>query len=157
MAASTRNVFVCTICKSFGARSYKSVLSHIGNIHTFGPSREIQCGIDGCPASYKTESFNSFRSHVYRKHRDVLFTANEENIPPDHGEDESESSSYQPINDGMDDNDQDQMLVGPTMKRAAAVFLLKTLEERKITQTALNGIMSDCQALLEIILSLIHI
>ena len=33
------------------------------------------------------------------------------------------------------------------MKRASALFLLKTLEERRITQAALGGIVSDCQAL----------
>lgn len=152
---SSSNVFVCTICKSFASKSYRSGLNHIGNIHRFGPSKQIRCDIDGCPPSYTTENFNSFRSHVYRKHRDVLFL-NETGSACHESERNSESSSdLQWHGDtGTHHNappNNDQELSGPVMKKAAALFLLKTLEERKITQVALDGIISDCQALMDII------
>lgn len=153
-ANSARSVFVCTICKSFASRSYRSVLNHIGTIHTFGPSKEIHCGIDGCPASYKTENYNSFRSHVYRKHCDVLFlggTSASGHETPQNGE----CSNDQPVDNDVDPNsDSDhQAVAGPDMKKAAALFLLKTLEERRITQVALDGIISDGQALMNVIFS----
>ena len=42
------------------------------------------------------------------------------------------------------------------IKLASALFQLKTLEERKVTQTALNGIIGDVQALWDITLSKIQ-
>ena len=131
-ANSASSVFVCTICKSFASRSYRSVLNHIGTIHAFGPSKEIHCGIDGCPASYKTENFSSFRSHVYRKHRDVLFLG-DTNSSDDRNPQNGECSSAQLEEDGADPNSysasDSEMVTGPDMKKAAALFLLKTLEE----------------------------
>ena len=57
--------------------------------------------------------------------------------------------AVEPNSDSMDL----QVLTGPDMKKAAALFLLKTLEERRITQVAPDGIISDCQALVSIIFS----
>ena len=63
-------MFVCTICDQFAGRSFASVLRHIGSIHRFDPGLSIRCGIKACPETYT--NFESFRSHVYRKHRDIL-------------------------------------------------------------------------------------
>ena len=71
---TTVMVFVCTLCSQFAAHTYLPVLSHIGSVHRFGATKRIECGIDGCPASYTTNTYESFRSHVYRKHRDVLYS-----------------------------------------------------------------------------------
>ena len=98
-----------------------------------------------------TENFNSFRSHVYRKHRDVLFLSGTGSAS-DESERDNESSSDLPGHADMRNEtpNNDPELSGPMMKKAAALFLLKTLEERKITQVALDGIISDCQALMDI-------
>lgn len=66
---------LCSICNSFAAASFSSVLRHIGDVQKsqIGPSPMVAvwCGIDGCPRSY--ENYESFRSHVYKKHRHVLW------------------------------------------------------------------------------------
>ena len=66
---------LCSICNSFAAATFSSVLRHIGDVHKrqIGPSPlvAVWCGIDGCPRSY--ENYESFRSHVYKKHRHVLW------------------------------------------------------------------------------------
>ena len=53
-------------------RSYGPVLRHIGVVHRFGPSCSIRCGIDGCPATHKSEEYESFRYHVYQNYCAVL-------------------------------------------------------------------------------------
>jgi hypothetical protein len=89
---------------------------------------------------------------VYRKHRDVLFlgdTSSSGNETPQNGQ----CSSDQPGEPNSDSETDLQVVTGPDMKKAAALFLLKTLEERRITQVALDGIISDCQALVNTIFS----
>ena len=58
----------------FGGNSFSNVLRHIGQVHKFDPGLKIYCGIDGCPVSYT--NFESFRSHVYRKHPQTLHPLN---------------------------------------------------------------------------------
>ena len=38
--------------------------------HRFDPNLSIKCGINSCSERYK--NYESFRSHVYRKHKEVI-------------------------------------------------------------------------------------
>ena len=112
--------------------------------HRFDPGLRIRCGINSCIEQYK--NFESFRSHVYRKHRDVLVI---------------HSASAEPLTIGSLDQQHGEMdgecwekdvevelrTCNYDLKRSAALFLLKTRQERKVTQTALNGIVQDFQSL----------
>ena len=73
MATSSR-MHLCSICNDFAGASFSSVLCHIGDVHKSqigpAPTVAVWCGIDGCPRSY--ENYESFRSHVYRKHSHML-------------------------------------------------------------------------------------
>ncbi len=62
-------MYVCTICNSFTGQTFFVVLRHMGT-HRFDPELSIRCGINYCTESYK--NFESFRSHVYCKHWEVL-------------------------------------------------------------------------------------
>lgn len=144
---ATTDVFVCTICNTFASRSYGPVLRHIGVVHRFGPSCIIRCGIDGCPATYKSEKYESFRSHVYRKHRALLCAtqgSGEMMRDPDHEENPVNTDGDPSV---VDDFTLENSYSSETMKKAAAVFLLKTLEERRVTQNALAGIVADTDSL----------
>lgn len=46
------------------------VVTHIGLVHSAEPNLNVFCGIGGCANSYS--NFSSYRSHLYRRHRDVL-------------------------------------------------------------------------------------
>lgn len=114
--------------------------------HRFDPGLIIRCGINSCPETYR--KFESFRSHIYRKHREVL--------GPDGAEDEdhvSRSISVEHEAEGEQtsatnsDDDAETTEHDNPAKRSAALFLLKTCEERKVTQTALNGIVQDVQVI----------
>ena len=61
----------CSLCSHFAARNFLGVLRHIGQVHQFEPNFEVKCGLDGCPLRYTV--YESFRVHVYKRHRDVLF------------------------------------------------------------------------------------
>lgn len=65
-------MYVCTICNLFAGKTFSAVLRHMGT-HRFDCGLLIRCGINSCAEKYK--NFESFRSHVYRKHREAL-------IPP---------------------------------------------------------------------------
>lgn len=139
-------MYVCTICNLFARKTFSAVLRHIGT-HRFDSGLFIKCGINSCPENYK--NFESFRSHVYRKHREVL-------IPPSNGVPGSEaanSSSFQhniPEREDSVVTDEDEVEdwnYDDHRKRLAAKFLLKTREDRKVTQLALTAIVEDIQGL----------
>ena len=161
-------VFVCTLCSQFAARTYLPVLSHIGFVHRFGATKRIECGIDGCPASYTTNTYESFRSHVYRKHRDVLYSQDVEDtqlnsqgsvVFRDQDVFTVENSTTHILADDLatpSTSNETTNVDEEEIKLASALFQFKTLEERKVTQTALNGIIGDVQALWDITLSKIQ-
>ena len=116
-------------------------------IHKFDPNLSLKCGINSCPEEYTV--YESFRSHVYRKHRELLYTDTtnndedqhhtyeaQENVEEDHGNENQEDESQEDIN---------EIDINP--KRTAASFLLKIHEENKVTQTALNNIVHDINEL----------
>lgn len=126
-------MFVCSICNKFGGNSFSAVLRHMGEIHRHDPSLHIRCGVDRCPQTYT--NYESFRSHVYRKHRDVLYLNPaapefDTNVVPE--EDLSDISLLH--NDELEQTDEyDQSLHG-------AKFLLKTREQHKMPQSTLDKI-----------------
>ena len=73
----------CSLCSHFSAPSFRGVIRHIGEVHQYEPNFQVKCGVEGCSMRYSV--YGSFRSHVYRKHRDLLgdpFQSGDENIPP---------------------------------------------------------------------------
>ena len=112
--------------------------------HRFDAGLSIRCGINSCTEQYK--NFESFRSHVYRKHREVLVS---DSAPID-----LVSSSLDQVDSETDcDSGKEDVEIkhrtqfNDDPKRLATLFLLKTCEEHKVMRTALNGIVQDFQGL----------
>ena len=63
--------YICSVCKSYTRSNYKSVLGHM-HIHKFDPNLSLKCGINSCPEECTV--YESFRSRVYWKHRELLYT-----------------------------------------------------------------------------------
>nr|XP_037286457.1 uncharacterized protein LOC119179483 [Rhipicephalus microplus] len=59
----------CPRCP-FSSPQFTKIVSHIGLAHSAEPGFRIFCGIGGCANTYKI--FSSYRSHLYRQHKDVL-------------------------------------------------------------------------------------
>ncbi len=136
-------MYVCTICNLFAGQSFSAVLRHMGT-HRFDAGLSIQCGINSCTEKYK--NFESFRSHVYRKHREALVPdPTRAEGPLSRRLDQEDREMDAEETDGHAEEEETTCDHDP--KRLAALFLLKTREERKVTQTALNGIVQDFRGL----------
>lgn len=136
-------MYVCTICNLFAGQSFSAVLRHMG-VHRFDPGLSIRCGINSCTEQYT--NFESFRSHIYRKHREVLVSApvTDSALAETVVSGRLEQGGSETDDDGLE---VEQRTCNDDPKRSAALFLLKAREERRITQTALNGIVQDFQGL----------
>ena len=138
--------YICSVCKSYTRSNYKSVLGHM-RIHKFDPNLSLKCGINSCPEEYTV--YESFRSHVYRKHRELLYTDTTNN-EEDQLDTPEAQVNIQEDNDNGDENQDDareDTNENMNFKRMAASFLLKIHEEHKVTQTALNVIVHDTKEL----------
>ena len=62
--------FSCSICNSFGAQDYASVIRHIGSVHAWEPRFRVTCGIEGCVRTYT--SYRRYREHIIHKHGELL-------------------------------------------------------------------------------------
>ena len=52
--------------------NFSAVLRHIGNTHAADSHLSIICPIPGCAREDPYTKYESFQSHVYQKHRDIL-------------------------------------------------------------------------------------
>ena len=128
--------FYCQICRKFSRRCYLGVLQHIRVVHSFEPDFHILCGLDNdCPATYTV--YESFRSHVYKKHRELLVSDSfDDNCYQAGGVaaqdlDSSDDTGCDMITD-YSDEDNDEVAVDGT--RIAAMFILRTTEIQRTSQ-----------------------
>ena len=138
---SLEEQYVCSVCHMFARKSFKAVLRHMSD-HRCEPGINFVCGIDSCRQVY--ENFDSYRRHMYRKHRDHLVARSEGDA------DQSACSDPNSHVGESVETGRTQVARLPHAesralfsKKSSALFLLKTREERKVTQTALNGIIQD--------------
>ncbi|XP_049519397.1 uncharacterized protein LOC125943886 [Dermacentor silvarum] len=63
------NVKHCSMCPFFSCQLAR-VITHVRRVHSAEPNFNVYCGIEGCANKYT--NFNSYRSHLYRHHRNLL-------------------------------------------------------------------------------------
>ena len=84
----------CSLCNHFAAPNFLGVLKkHIGQVHQFEPSFEVKCGLDGC--ALRDRAYELFRVHVYKRHRDVLFSDRGDDIVCDRKDSDDTPNSPQ--------------------------------------------------------------
>lgn len=91
---------LCSLCNNFRGHTLSSVVRHIGEIHRYDPNLHIQCGVEQCLQTYN--NFESYRSQVNRKHKNVLHAV--DNRSDDCGRSRDELAQ----NDDMAANEEDQ-------------------------------------------------
>lgn len=138
-------MFVCSICNLFGGHTFAAVLRHIGEIHRYDPGLVIRCGIGQCPQTYT--KYESFRSHVYRKHRETIHSLSSANSASEGVCNFPESTEYYNQGDDVMSDIQAIEASAPDVKQSGAMFLLKTREEHRIPQSTLNKIVNDMKGL----------
>ncbi len=130
-------MFVCYICNQFGGCSFRSVLRHVGEVHKHDTNFFIRCGIGHCPQTYKNN--DSFRSHVYRKHRDALYSTTQEDGNP-----RIEVNNNEFVDDPDDETNQQPSLASDfSLQERAAKFVLKARDEYRIPQSTVNKLLKD--------------
>lgn len=129
--------YTCCFCSRFVVGTFKKLLSHIKFSHSHEPNFLITCA--DCGRSFK--KFNSFKSHIQRKHtkKDELEDVNGNDA--DSPEDEVDTSSDIP------DDDPKQYI--NEMTRSLALFILKTKEEQQLTQQSINAIIENTEDLVD--------
>ena len=114
-------------------------------VHSFSPNFRVVCQFKDCAATYL--NYESFRSHVYKKHNDVVKSnyGNSEssivisgaNLRSYASESESsESMLYEA--DTYDYSSEDVEEQAEELTRAAALFILRTMEVHKTSQVSHN-------------------
>ena len=116
-------------------------MRHIGEVHRFDPGLVIHCGIEHCPQTYR--NYESFRSHVYRKHRNTLHpmsssTVSDETTDTTHELELQSEMEILTTNNTTHDVD---------IIDSGAKFLLKAREEYRIPQSTLEKLVSDMDGL----------
>ena len=146
-AAWSAGKSICWICYKVAYPTLKGVLRHMAAVHAHDPRFFICCGISECSQTY--QNFYSFKKHVYRKHRESLelssFVPVEMDLSfPIVSDDAAGSTDQLEIEDEAATNSVTltSRLMFEHMKKMA-VFLLKAREVRKVSQTALDGLLAD--------------
>lgn len=73
-------VFTCSFCPNIKFNVFTKYLTHLNLFHSQNNNFFLQCVVHECPNIFT--NFHTFKSHVYRKHRNVFFP----NKPDVHGD-----------------------------------------------------------------------
>jgi hypothetical protein len=162
---------ICPVCKDFGSDKLTSVFWHIKKNHCAEPYK-ITCGIDGCPKAYTTA--DGLWTHYRRVHMSMhnttpLDTGQEEELYSP-GTNNAYTyyvqsfffySSYvliltpTPLHLKLDDYQQGAPSEDPIPtvgeaegpNRAAALFILKTREDKYLPQSTMDELIKDVEEL----------
>ncbi len=122
----------CSMC-SYVAESKKGLTGHIVRRHRHEPNFIVYCLETGC--NYTTKTWGSFRVHMSRKHKDV-------EILPDNVL--LQESYDQPEGMEVDEDDQ-QRATESNHQLFIAQYLLNLEAKHKMSQTALNYVVSGTE------------
>ncbi|KAL7392183.1 hypothetical protein ABVT39_020582 [Epinephelus coioides] len=163
-------IWRCFICYVFVALTLKQLLSHINTMHSRSPDFRVVCGIDGCPSEYRV--YNSFYYHVKRTHAHHLLRveAAEEEESTRHGlpgAGERTATNYQTNASSVAETDamhssvtdegssigirtsgfqeSGEGCMNVDLSKHATAFLLQARETHRLTQRAVNQMVSGVQ------------
>ena len=120
--------FSCSICNSFGAQDYASVIRHIGSVHAWEPRFRITCGIEGCVRTYT--SYRCYREHIIHKHGELV---RDDDMDVDSLQDSEHGYADEEMSNLFDDSaiDHEEQTTNYEIPKLynKALFLLKLKEE----------------------------
>ena len=135
------NVFVCSLCRAFGDSRASAIVIHVCQVHASKadePCQNFNCGFEGCNQLYSTRHTSSYRSHYYSHH----FIRNQRRDQPPTLRPLDQPDVLPAEMDEMIYIDSTPQVYGD-FKMKMGEFVLRCLEERKLTQRAMNGITED--------------
>ncbi len=123
------------------------VVRHVGAVHAHEAGFSVCCGVLGCPRTYR--KFHSYRKHLYVHHREELDIA-----APDALTSRRPGLGGSNISPPASPHDHSLRHATCMSKRDAAMFILKTKEVHKVSQSDLRGLIDD---ILSIVESTVHL
>ena len=138
--------FRCCYCSSFAGNTFKKLLSHIKFIHSHEPNFTIACG--DCGQSF--QKFNSFKSHIQRKHNTNIIAERQENDVDVEDNDNLDANSIDEEDhaEGVGEEEEPRNFVDE-MTRYLALFVLKNKEENQLSQRGIDEILDSTGELVE--------
>lgn len=143
MLINCKMAFLRPICYRAAYTTMKGVLRHVGLIHSQDANFHVVCGIEGCCRIYT--NYLSYKKHMYRKHRTTLelsLTAQAQ----------SETIDTMQTSILECENSDDDALMDVSIdfkKRHSALLLLKMKQTYKMSEIAVDSIISDISLLLQ--------
>lgn len=148
-------VYSCPLCNKHTFSLIKQI-RHIGLYHGNDATFTFTCGLNGCAQVNKC--FSSYRSHAYRKHRDLLIVCNENGGQLEQIE-YYDGDNYNVDDNDDDDNTQDNVPVHAReyrtedlvkdLKRNLCLFILKLREKHCIPAVVHTDIVEDLKVILQ--------
>lgn len=152
---ATAKVYVCykPECSHLPFKSFQRLVAHIRRTHSHDPNFLITCGIPGCCKTYRL--FSSFESHIYRNHSELLEEETEQASDEDISDQEDlECPDYPDVLSSMDESDDSESVdedneeeIREKTLRNMALFMLKTRQCNRLSQTAMNNGMDETRHL----------
>ncbi|XP_061770753.1 uncharacterized protein LOC133561481 [Nerophis ophidion] len=152
-------IWRCFLCYIFVALTLKQLLSHINTMHSRSPDFRVVCGIDGCSSEYRV--YNSFYYHVKRMHAHHLLQVQETEEVGSSGQRLPEAQERTATTNRTDDNnpavevdgthgthelqEPAQGCMKANLSKHATAFLLQARETQRLTQRAVNQMVSGVQ------------
>jgi len=134
----------CPLCNWFAAPTLKGVVRHVGKLHAHEAGFRVCCGVSGCPRTYT--KFHSYRKHMYVHHREEL-DVNAPDVPANHPPEGDGVCASPPASPTCDDH---SLVDGTALsRREAAMFLPKTKEIHKVSQSYLGRLIGDISFIVE--------
>lgn len=166
MSEHTR--LVCPICPaSLSSLTFKltEYIQHIRLFHSHQPNFFLTCGIRGCQRTFK--NFGTFKNHVSSRHslprvNNVSDGGCSSLCFGDGAGEDNDDDDGTTMDDGMtmatevSDTIEKEPDVAKTLKRSAALLLLKLKEKQKLTQVALQSVIEGVTSLFQEHLGVLH-
>ena len=149
---------MCPLCPVERVPSFrlkKDYLRHVELFHAHQPNFCIPCGISGCQRTF--QKLHTFRKHISDHHSGDPSPTNQPLATQPEPDDCSITASDQ-------NREQDTFHHGhaephtamSALQKSSALFLMGLKEERKLTQTALQGVIEGVTTLTRSQLSVLH-
>jgi hypothetical protein len=131
-------------------------LKHIQLFHAHQLDFHITCGMSECARTFK--KFHTFRKHISDWHScDPNPTNQQVDSPPEPHASTTIEANGSTDPDGAHDQDHAELRTTmSTLQTSSVLFLMGLKEERKLTQTALQGVVEGATSLTQSHLSVLH-
>jgi len=147
----------CHLCEDFSVPTRQLLNRHIGKVHGNSHNFHISCGFENSSGARCETTFNNFHAykrHLRKKHRGEVNECTSEEVLE---EQRPTASSVDSVGDVYNDPPEEpchlpesqldcppqSLANNKTFQREAALWILKLKEGRKLTQSAVDEILSD--------------